>query len=245
MKASFTPAAAPPSPPSSARRRGVVTYATAKEEGNVELIGAMDKLIDRIDKMPDSFEAVAAFGQAPLTRLERWTRDLEKCFAALPENGALTQEKMLEIEKLGLARVEIMGELSLYLGAASEAQRRYHEEYIPQFTKAWRESLDTEDEIALKDVICRQNELKDRVFLFESTRATSVMTAQFLRHALETGDSSCAQERFMQHIAPMLENWRHERAGTGIYAQGRFEDVSLTKKIRIGKPLRFKQAVAA
>ena len=226
MKAAFTGSSLPQTPVARRARGQVVTYKEARDGNAIELWEQMERLIDPIDRAPES---VAAFFGGPLSRFENWVKDLDQFFASLPRSGQMKREQLLTIERMGLARVEITRDINLHLGAAPEVLRRYSEEYIPQAQERANDTRDPEDEYALNGICRRKEDFLTRTTLMERTRLLAVNTAMFLRQTLDNNDMTWAHAQYAQVVRPGLQNARREVEGG-----------APQEDIKVMKPLRFK-----
>jgi hypothetical protein len=179
MKKQFN--AADPAP--SSGPKVVIDFAKAP----AALKDQMEKVMNAIDRVPDNFDAVATFGQAPADKLLRILDDLHKIHDKLRDGGG-EKEIIEEAGKLGLARVDATRELAIYIGASSEVLRRYDQEYIREANKNFRESNDPEDREYLDNVLKRKADFVERAAALEHLRYDSIVTAQQLRQVIEMAE---------------------------------------------------------
>ncbi|MEZ0226230.1 MAG: hypothetical protein ACAH83_16865 [Alphaproteobacteria bacterium] len=164
-----------------AARGKVVDYADA----HPELRREMENVMDPIDRNPESFEAIHAYGRSVQARADDIMDQMKLAADRNPLNPQALRQTMIDAEKLGLHRLDVTRDLSLLLGTTKEVLRRYNEEYIPQAERDFRASNDPEDELYLKDVLKRQNDFIDRIAELEKARGDSIIAGIGLRHRME------------------------------------------------------------
>jgi len=123
---------------------------------------------------------------------------------------------MREAEKVGIARVEMVKELNVYLGAAPEMLRRYNEIYIKEAKEAYDETKDPEDELYLTNVMKARDNFHDQYRILESSRAQGVEAAQRLRMLIDELEK---QRKIIQQFSTVRENeWLALLSTAGISA---------------------------
>jgi hypothetical protein len=159
----------------------------------VKAISGADRKKTEEDKQID--EMLASLPQM-YNEMTKMSKNLKAAEAGI---GAVIKEA----EKLGMARVEMVKELNVYLGAASEVERRYDEVYIPEAQEAFKASGDEEDRIVLDNIIKGRDNFRDQVNILISSRAQGVAAAQQLRMLMDELEK---QKKIIQQFSTIREN---------------------------------------
>jgi hypothetical protein len=169
-----------------AARGKIVDYADAHPELRRQMEDAMEK----IDRNPDSWEAIYAYGRTAQERLDAVLNEMQQISARNPLNPQALRQTMTDAEQLGLCRLDTTRELSMLLGATKEVLRRYNEEYIPQAHKDFSMGNDPEDELYLQDVMRRKEDFMTRTTELERSRVVCVNAGISLRNRMEEWEAT-------------------------------------------------------
>lgn len=151
-----------------------------------------------IDKLPEMYYEMLAMSQS------------------LKDSESGIQSVMKEAEKLGVARIEMVRNLNLYLGAAPEVLRRYEEIYIAEAKREFEASQDPEDEVYLMSLIKAKENFEDQYRILEGSRAQGIDAAQQLRVLLEEMEK---QRKIILQFRTIRENeWVALMSGAGLQA---------------------------
>ncbi|MBI3440282.1 MAG: hypothetical protein HY052_00475, partial [Proteobacteria bacterium] len=153
---------------------------------------------DMIDKLPEMYFEMLA--------LSKGLKDSEDGIKSV----------MKEAEKLGMARVAMVREINVYLGAAPEVLRRYDEVYIKEARDAFTQSQDPEDEVYLTNIIKGKENFQDQYRILEGSRAQGIDAAQQLRQLMDEMEK---QRKIIIQFRTIRENeWIALMSGAGLQA---------------------------
>lgn len=99
------------------------------------------------------------------------------------EKGLIEVMKMAD--NLGRARINVVKDLNVYLGAAPEILRRYDDVYIKEAKEAFEESNDPEDENLLEKMMDSKEDFGRQLTSLESVRTDSLLAAQQLKKMIQ------------------------------------------------------------
>lgn len=123
--------------------------------------------------------------QEMIDKLPEMYYEMQAMLMNLKGSEPAIQSVMKETERLGVARVALVREMDVYLGAVPEVLRRYEEIYIANARAEYEESQDPEDEVYLIALIKGKDNFIGQYNQLEGSRALAVDAAQRLRTLLD------------------------------------------------------------
>lgn len=154
--------------------------------------------------------------QAMIDKLPDAYFEMQKLSQALKDTESGIKNVIKEAERLGVARVTMVREMNVYLGAAPEVLRRYDEVYIKEAKAAYDESSSPEDELYLSNVITGKENFQGQYNVLEASAAQGIVAAQQLRMLI---DELHKQRKIIQQFSTIRENeWMALLSGAGLSA---------------------------